>query len=279
MSHPVWLVRLIKLTFPGRGLAARATRLPMIGTLMDRWLFAGDDLFYLPPDDLVARQRTRTIVVGREVEAPADAVLPSQVVEHFIAQASVHWIMNGCICRDASHCHDYPADLGCLFLGDAAADINPALGRRASKEEALAHAQRCREAGLVHLIGRNKLDTVWLGVGPGDRLLTICNCCPCCCLWRVLPQVSDDIGQRVTRMDGVSVTVSERCVGCGTCADDICFVDAIRLVADHAVIGDECRGCGRCVEVCPEGAIELVVEDSQFARAAIARIAPLVDVS
>jgi ferredoxin len=279
VSRPVWLVRLIKLTFPQRGLAARATRLPVIGALLDRWLFAGDDLFYLPPDGLVAQQSTRTIAVGREIETPADVALPSRVVEHFIEQASVQWLMNACICRDASHCRDYPVDLGCLFLGDAASGINPALGRRVSKAEALAHVRRCREAGLVHLIGRNRLDTVWLGVGPGDRLLTICNCCPCCCLWRVLPQVSGDIAGRVTRMDGVRVTVSDRCAGCGTCADGVCFVDAIRLAAGHAVIGAACRGCGRCVEVCPQGAIELVVEDSQFAQAAIARIAPLVDVS
>jgi hypothetical protein len=90
--------------------------------------------------------------------------------------------MNTCLCRDAKQCKDYPIDLGCLFLGEAALGINPRLGRGVTKREALEHIRRCREAGLVHLIGRNKLDTVWLGVGPGDKLLTICHCCPCCCL-------------------------------------------------------------------------------------------------
>jgi hypothetical protein len=77
--------------------------------------------------------------------------------------------MNSCICREAERCEDYPIDLGCLFLGEAALGINPQLGRRVTKEKALQHVRRCREAGLVHLIGRNKLDTMWLGVGPGDR--------------------------------------------------------------------------------------------------------------
>lgn len=139
--------------------------------------------------------------------------------------------------------------------------------------------RRCREAGLVHLIGRNKLDTVWLGVGPGTKLMTICNCCPCCCLWRVLPYVSSQIGSKVTRMPGVSVTVTDRCIGCGTCTEEVCFVNAIHLVDGHAAIGDACRGCGRCVDVCPQGAIEISIKYDQFVEKSIARLAPLVDLS
>jgi hypothetical protein len=56
--------------------------------------------------------------------------------------------------------------LGCLFMGKAVLGINPALGRLVSKEEAHEHIRRCNEKGLFHLIGRNKLDTVWLGIGP-----------------------------------------------------------------------------------------------------------------
>jgi ferredoxin len=279
MSRPVWLVALIKRTFSSRFALARATRAPVVGTVLDRWLFDGDDLFYVPPDRFAPEGGQRTISVGRAIEVTPDVVLPSQVVEHFIEQASVHWIMNTCICRDASGCRDYPIELGCLFLGQAAAGINPALGRRVTRVEALEHVRRCREAGLVHLVGRNKLDTVWLGVGPGDRLLTICNCCPCCCLWRVLPQISSDIGQRVTRMDGVGVAVTDRCIGCGTCAaPGVCFVKAIRLEGGHARISEACRGCGRCVEVCPQQAIELCIEECAFVANSIARIAPLVDV-
>jgi ferredoxin len=200
------------------------------------------------------------------------------VVEHFIREASVHWIVDSCICRDASDCRDYPIHLGCLFLGEAANGINPKLGHRVSQEEALEHVQKCRQAGLVHLIGRNKLDTIWLGVGPGTQLLTICNCCPCCCLWRVLPYVSPKISAKITRMPGVTVTVSDRCVGCGTCTLDVCFVNAIHLKEDRSHINETCRGCGRCVAECPEGAIEITFETNRFVQDAIARISPLVDV-
>jgi ferredoxin len=271
VSRPLWFVALLKASFPGRFLLAQATRLPLVGDLVDRWLFWGDDLIYLPQD--------RVVPVNQPIESPGEMVLPSQVVAHFIREAQVHWIMDRCICRDASGCQDYPADLGCLFLGEAAAGINPRLGRRVTREEALAHVERCQEAGLVHLVGRNKLDQVWLGVGPGERLLTVCNCCPCCCLWRMLPDIAPRIGAKVSRMPGVTVAVSDCCLGCGTCTAGVCFADAIRMDGGRAVIGEGCRGCGRCVGVCPNEAIELSIRDGRLVEASIARIAPLVDLS
>jgi ferredoxin len=219
------------------------------------------------------------IPIHQPVEAPAEMVLPSQVAEYFCIQANHHWIMHACLCRDASGCRDYPHDLGCLFLGEATLGIHPALGRRVTREEALEHLRRCREAGLVHMVGRNKLDTVWLGVGPGDRLLTICNCCPCCCLWRMLPHVAADIADRVTRMPGLSVAVTDRCAACGVCTQGICFVDAIRLEYGRAAISDACRGCGRCVAACPHNAIELTIQDDRFVQRAIEQISALVDVT
>jgi ferredoxin len=187
--------------------------------------------------------------------------------------------MDRCICRDASHCEDYPIDLGCLFLGEAALGINPKLGRLVTKAEALEHVRRCREAGLVHLIGRNKLDTVWLGIGPGDKLMTICHCCPCCCLWRILPDLAPEIGAKTMGMPGAVVHVDDECVGCGTCAEGVCFVDAIRLNDGRAVISDACRSCGRCVEVCPQGAIKLSFERGAVVDEAVQQLSTLVQVS
>ena len=267
---------MLKMAFPARSVAARATHAPILGSVVDRWLFEGDHLIYLPKDD--ALQTGAVIQIEEPVALPEEMVVPSLVVEHFIRGAGTHWIMNDCICRDASHCEDYPVDLGCLFLGEAASGINPRLGRPVTMEEALEHVRLCREAGLVHLIGRNKLDTIWLGVGPGEKLLTICNCCPCCCLWRMLPHLSPEIGAKVTGMPGVTVSVSDECVGCGTCTEGICFTDAIRLEGSRAVIGDACRGCGRCVEVCPQGAINLSIEHGQVVEESVSRLSPLVQV-
>ncbi|MFH1136356.1 MAG: 4Fe-4S binding protein [Pseudomonadota bacterium] len=270
MASPMWLVELIKKTFPGIFFLARLTRFPLVGRLVERGLFQGDDIMYLPRDQVIP--------VGRTLPPRRDMVLPSQVVEHFIRLSGRRWIMHKCLCRDASHCRDHPIDLGCLFLGEATLKINPRQGRAVSVDEALDHVRRCREAGLVHLIGRNKLDAVWLNVRPGERLMTICNCCSCCCLWRILPEAAPRIADKVTRMPGVRVTASDRCVGCGKCADGVCFARAISLVDGRAVINDDCRGCGRCAEICPKKAIEVVIDPALYLDAAVERLSRAVDV-
>jgi ferredoxin len=168
-------------------------------------------------------------------------------------------------------------------MGRAVREINPALGRLVTREEAKQHVRRCREAGLVHLIGRNKLDSMWLGAGPGHQLLTVCNCCPCCCLFGVLPHLDEPLQRVITRMPGVQVSVTERCVGCGACTRGVCFVDAIHLDASsgegRAQIGEGCVGCGRCVEVCPQDAIVVSGTDGPFVQGAIARISHSIDVT
>ncbi len=272
MARPIWLVNLIKRTFPSRLWLSELTKIPGIGHAVDFALFHGDDIIYLPKDNLIQ--------IGEAIDQPEDTVLPSAVVEHFIETANHHWIMNFCICRSADHCTDFPQDLGCIFLGEATKKIDPRLGRSVSKDEALDHLQRCRQAGLVHMVGRNKLDTIWLGATPGRKLLTICNCCPCCCLWKALPRLDPMISRKVTRMPGVSVTVNEACRGCKLCTRGICFVDAIHMNGETAVIDQaRCRGCGRCVELCPLDAIDLTLVEPAFMQATIDRLSPLVDLS
>ena len=279
MSRPKWFIDVLKSAFPNRFAAARLTRIPILDRLVETMLFEDDQLIYLPPDATIENSTShkRTIPVGESITQPVSIMLPSQVINHFIEIASYHWIMDFCICRESSNCQDFPQNFGCLFLGEAVQKINPQFGRMVSKDEANAYAQRCRDAGLVHLVGRNKLDTFWLGVGPGENLLTICNCCPCCCLWKILPEITPQIGSKVQKMPGLHFSVNEFCVGCGTCTENICFVNAISLKKDHAVISETCRGCGRCIDVCRNAAIELLIEDTHFIDKTITTISSKVD--
>ncbi|MFO8058046.1 MAG: 4Fe-4S binding protein [bacterium] len=270
MALPLWMVKLIKRSFPWLFTAARATRVPVLGRVLERALFEDDRMIYLP--------RESTLKVERQVDTAPDLVLPSAVVDHFIDRAGYLWIMNECICRVSNGCSDYPVEVGCLFMGEAARDINPALGREVTREEAREHVQKAREAGLVHVIGRNKLDSVWLWVSPKEKLLTVCNCCPCCCLWRAVPYFDPAISANVSRMPGVEVEVTDECTGCGECVDT-CFVGAVHMEGEQAVISSECRGCGRCVEACPTGAIHMEVDLEKAVRESIDRISPLVDLS
>ena len=98
MSRPVWFVELTKKLFPARFIAASATNLPVIGPLVDQILFENDDLVYLT--------RNTAFQVNQNIEVGEEFVLPSQIVNHFIKQANVHWVMNECICRSADDCQE-----------------------------------------------------------------------------------------------------------------------------------------------------------------------------
>lgn len=273
MARPLWVVSFLKKVFGLRYFGAEMTKWPLVGPVMQKVLFngegTGDALFYLPKDRVMIQER---------IEEQENTVVPSDVVTHFIEKSNYIFLMDQCICREAANCQDYDHAIGCIFLGEGVLDINPKLGRMVDKETALAHVQRAREAGLVHLVGRDKIDALWMGVTPSTKLMTICNCCSCCCLFRFLPHLAPKLQDKIERMPGVHVEVTEDCIGCGQCAGDVCFVHAINLVDGKAVISEICRGCGRCVEVCPVNAIRMVVEDEAFIEKAIQRLEDTVDV-
>lgn len=273
MARPMWLVNLLKKNFKNRFLFARLTRQStLVRRFIDHLIFEGDEIYYLPKDRLV---------INQPVEQQAEMAAPSHVVRHFIQQAAHIWKMDRCICREAESCRQYPIDLGCIMMGDAVLHISPKLGHMVAKQEALDHLERSRQAGLIHMVGRNKLDTVWAGAVPGERLLTICNCCPCCCLYQVLPDLHPSISRKITKMPGVVIAFdAAKCTGCGECArSEVCFVRAITMQNSRPVRSEICVGCGRCVEVCPHAALSLVIEEAHFIAETIQRLSQKVDVT
>jgi ferredoxin len=238
----------------------------------DLYCFPHDDMAYLPMD--------RVVEVNENIYPADGSVMPSDALAYFIEKASHRCIMNFCICREAMECKDYPIEYGCLFLGDAASRIHPELGRQVGVEEALEYARKCRDAGLIHLIGRDKLDILWLEIEPEEKLLTVCNCCPCCCLHRVAQHMPGESGKKVKCMPGVSIRVTDDCVACGTCVEEaVCIFNAIALGEDRAVINDpECRACGRCADICPESAIKITIDDAAYVDKTIKRFLEIVDI-
>lgn len=270
MSRPTLLLGLIGMGFPFRFFMARLTRLPIVGKIVDYLVFRYDDIIILPSD--------RIVTINKKIEPQGSVALPSQALEHFIRKSKYIWIMDRCICRDFSDCKDYPHDHGCIFLGEAVAKIDPKLGRMVTADDALEHARKCRDAGLIHLMGRDRIDSLWMGARPAGKLMTICHCCPCCCLWKMLPDLSPAISSGVTRMPGVMVEVTDACKGCGKCTQGVCFVNAISVKDGKALIDDECRGCGRCALACKSGAIRVTWESDSIAKS-IERIDAALDVT
>lgn len=275
-------VNFIKLTFRSRFFLAKICRkIPTLAKLVDKLLFEGDDIQVIPRNASVKSKnlKVKDIEINADIPISEDTVLPNEVIKEMIRRSTHHFIMDFCICRVSTGCKDYPQDLGCLFLGKGATNISSKLGRSVSSEDAIEHVNRCHEAGLVHIIGRNKIDSIWLNTGPKDELLSICHCCPCCCLWKMIPELPEDIGNGFLPMIGVELNFNqELCTGCGMCALDSCFVNAIKMMEGKAEIDlDKCRKCGRCAELCENDALTISLT-SDAVNSSIERVEKLVDV-
>lgn len=253
-------VRLVKHIFGWRyRLASYTRRSKTFDKVIMKTLFDGDDMIVLPKDNVVRK----TVDANIEIEdAGESTVLPSDVVKSLIRRASDVFIMNFCLCRRSNKCEDYPVDRGCIFLGKGVHKIPSDFGHLATHEEAVAYIDECGKEGLVHIVGRNKLDSIWLNTGDKKDLMTICNCCPCCCLWNMTRDISDTIGKTFKRMEGVTVDLdTSKCIGCGSCKE-ICFTKAVKIIEGAFSIDQNlCRGCGRCAEECPTDAIRIGYEE------------------
>lgn len=276
---------LVKHTFHTRFFLSRLTRKSKIAKkIIDRLLFQDDEIYVLPNKNTVNKNKTSSTIsanieINQSFEKDDSEFVPSEIIKTVIKQASDIVIMNRCLCRSSNDCQDYPQDFGCIFIGPASRKIASKYGRRATVEEALEHVDLADSYGLSHVIGRNKIDTVWMNVGPKEQLLTICHCCPCCCLWKVLPDLNDDISDKVMRLEDVEVhTIEENCKMCKKClGDDVCFGNAISLENGKVSIDqNKCVGCGHCIQKCKFDAIELTYTQKSV-DAVLNRIGELVD--
>jgi Pyruvate/2-oxoacid:ferredoxin oxidoreductase delta subunit len=215
-------------------------------------LFDEDEIVVIP----------NTINVNKKIESAGSEFLPTDIIKEVIKRCDDIVIMNSCLCRNSNDCKDYPHDIGCIFLGPTSRKIPENIGKKATVEEALAQVDRADEAGLSHIIGRNKIDTVWMNIRPGKGLLTICHCCPCCCLWKVYPNLDSDISGKLERLEGVEVKLhEENCKKCKKCLD-ACMFKAIDMKDGKITIDDDiCRCCGLCVNACKFDAITIDYTD------------------
>lgn len=241
MGRPIWQIKIITAFWPVRNFLARMVGWPVIGRSL-RSVFRGDRAHYIP--------------VRVDVERPESLILPSEVVEQLIRQSPFRFILHQCLCRSLEPCQRYPQQVGCLFLGGGAKEINPALGREASAEEALAHHGHALGLGLIPVVGKVRGDSLWLGVKRADQLLTVCHCCDCCCYFKIYRFLPREVARSLQKLAGLEVRVDEACDGCGVCVDR-CFIKAMRIQDGRAVVGENCRGCGRCAAVCPKKAVKI----------------------
>jgi Pyruvate/2-oxoacid:ferredoxin oxidoreductase delta subunit len=268
--RPAWWIRFLSMIWPLTRLAGRVYDAPLVGRLL---------AFLTLPLFSPHKQSLTYIPINHEISGGRSTPLPRAITAGLIAESSHRAIIHHCTCRMDRGCADHDAGLGCMLLGDGAAEIDAKIARHVTKEEALAHLDRALANGLMPLVGRAPIDNYMWGVANRGRLLTVCFCCRCCCTilgaGRYLPA---EIHESIMPLPGVTVTTNAAaCFGCEECVRE-CFMGALALV-DGIAVRDEsrCKCCGRCASVCIAKAIEVTVDDKTARADVIARIGRYVD--
>lgn len=209
------------------------------------------------------------IPVNEVVRGGESVLLPMEILTPIIERAEPIFIMTECLCRRGEGCKTYPAELGCLLMGEAARELGRGMAREVSVKEAVEHAESAVSLGLFPLVVHNEFDA-WLFGIDYRKMLNVCFCCDCCCSVRhdLRARRSEGFFENIKRLPGLKVSVGEGCTGCGECVD-LCVAGAISIsnaisnaISEGvAVINDEyCKGCGNCVKACPVNAVVMTME-------------------
>jgi len=202
------------------------------------------------------------VPINQEISPPDNVVMPRQVVEKLVSSVKDIFIIDECICRNIVGCDTYSKNIGCMALGGAISRMHPSHGHKATQNEAVEHVKKAAEAGLVANVAHTWIDPFAFGLTKFNRLMFICFCDDCCCMYRThMKKRGVNLDKAYKGLPGISVTIDqEKCDGCGMCVDQ-CFAAAMEIQNGVAVPGENCKACGRCVDTCPQEAVLLNMDD------------------
>jgi UDP-glucose 4-epimerase len=235
-------------------------------------------------------QAAQIIPVNLRVGDYDNEVIPLKLMDHFIDKAGTIVLVQ-CPCRKTVGCTNHSIDLGCVWMGNGAANLDleklPGMvkGRIATKEEAKEHARAALKDGLVPALGKLRGDAVVYNVlDYEDEFMNFCFCCTCCCVTAGMKYGNSDYKKHIKRMKGVTVTVDpEKCNECGKCFK-VCIYNGLKLKNGKPVVNQEnCTGCGNCENQCPTSAISTNFDDNvdieEVVEEIIERYEKIVDIS
>lgn len=210
------------------------------------------------------------IPINKSLGKYENTVIPMKVFEHFLSKAAVVVMEDTCGCRHYRGCKNHDVSIGCMHIGRDMLnrdleDLEPGTsenipGRIATKEEAIERVRLAYENGLMPLLGSGGME--------GDnapntgKLLSMCFCCPCCCVNGIFLRNGTSALKLFNRLEGLHVEVDKDiCVGCGECLE-ICAFKGMEMNDGKAEVNqNRCLGCGKCETTCPNGAISIHFDD------------------
>jgi ferredoxin len=203
-----------------------------------------------------------SIPIHVNVETPDSVTLPMKLAERLVSEIDEIFLMDECHCAGVKNRKSPRLNIGCMAFGPSTARIHPSHGRRVKTEEAVEHIRKAAAEGLVANIAHVWIDALAFQLPKFNRLLFMCLCDDDQCIYRsFMKNKGPSLAKTYQKLPGLSVLVDKsKCVNCETCIDN-CFVSAITMQGESAVVGDDCTGCGICIGRCDEGAISLTMEN------------------
>jgi ferredoxin len=206
--------------------------------------------------ELGIRSRSRTVAVDEAVSSQS-RILDRYSIRKIITDAPLITTVP-CPCRlQAQIAGKRPSDCPageksfCLQTGGMAqALVNRGIATVLSTEEALKRIDAAAAAGLVHNV-TDFTDDYETACKVG---MSICNCCPCCCIlmysvYQGFPEILGNSGFK-------PALNPDTCTGCGEC-ETRCPFHAISMDGVAVVDPAKCLGCGTCAVICPEEALSM----------------------
>jgi len=151
-------------------------------------------------------------------------------------------------------------------------------GRIATSDEAIERVRLAYENGLMPLLGSGGMEGE--NAPNTGRLMSMCFCCPCCCINGIFMRNGTSAFKLINRMEGLEVEVDkDTCVGCGECLE-VCAFKGMEMIDGKAEVNqNRCLGCGKCEMTCPNGAISIHLDDINRVDEFINTLESYVDVS
>ncbi|MCX5852502.1 MAG: 4Fe-4S dicluster domain-containing protein [Deltaproteobacteria bacterium] len=247
-----------------------------VSPILNRYCATG----FLSPWKLTTHQALRVLPIESTIK-DGRQVIPYEEVTKILDNVT-YFTVSPCPCAHRNNLdserHDctYPIER-CLHFGRLGHYIvEQGMGREITRQETEELLRKCEELGLVHAISNQQ-----------ENPDTLCNCCPCCCMWFEAYHKLDH-PMSMSPSHYRAHTGDTTCTGCGLCVKR-CPMKAIQLkempeakgrktvvteekkgtrtltnklgkVAE--VTTERCIGCGVCVHKCPSGSLSLTQSES-----------------